>query len=673
MKLLSSVLFAATVADKIDYGEATQVWYRSGDFKNGKEITLNCNNIADNYSSVSDVKWYRKAVYRESKETTPEDTQHQPEEKFIEYQRSETTGELEQTVGADGPAELRTENGELHVIYPADTESVFGSEPDPTGLNLAYLCEADIASPDDSKLDEHPEALYMIRFISVPENPIETIDDYGIREFAPGSSETMADCISGYSSQDIKAAWYAVNQNGERTLLPDGNQFIDSTKLEDRQEGHDENVQVSLQFPFQNGNMVLDKSYDRNHFECEVTYFDAVNEERIPKTATNRFPETGEIRVEHKMDSIDFTVNDVLASGDSEVIVKLGEQVELACQPNGFKIGEQHVVDVTRNGNTLDKKATFDETAEVTCTAELDGAKETKTVTVKPISIGTIEKAEKRRIRQNDPYDIFITLDGEGNVDLTDDLIVTFYNSLDTKEEAELVSKDELTARYETTSSKVAYVIIQYKDTDIKEKADVIGDNAARKAGDTDNFCEFKPLGNLGSSVIKMWYKYSDDEGQFTLYDNFETSTKGDIVKGELPDENLEKGVYICCYDHRNDLNDVFAGMTDDQTKLLFDEDEARKLFNSEFDSKLSTCVGYYDNVVQAGFPWWIILVLLLIIIVVIGACWFWQKKKDQNENDPDVEAGNIEKPSAIPDGELEATQEEQQDLLENQQQEGSK
>jgi len=87
MKLLSSVLFAATAADKIDYGEATQVWYRSGDFKNGKEITLNCNNIADNYSSVSDVKWYRKAVYRESKETTPEDTQHQPEEKFIEYQR----------------------------------------------------------------------------------------------------------------------------------------------------------------------------------------------------------------------------------------------------------------------------------------------------------------------------------------------------------------------------------------------------------------------------------------------------------------------------------------------------------------------------------------------------------------------------------------------------------
>jgi len=673
MKLLSSVLFAATAADKIDYGEATQVWYRSDEFKNGNEITLNCNNIADNYGSVSDIKWYRKAVYRESKETTPEETQHQPEEKFIEYQRSETTGELEQTVGADGPAELSTENGELHVVYPADTESVFGPEPDPTGLSLAYLCEADIASPDDSKLDEHPEALYMIRFLSVPENPIETIDDYGIREFAPGSSETMADCISGYSSQDIKAAWYAVNQNGERTLLPDGNQFIDSSKLEDRQEGHDENVQVTLQFPFQNGNMVLDKSYDRNHFECEVTYWDAVNEERVNKKATNRFPETGEIRVEHKMDSIDFTVNNVLASGDSEVIVKLGEPVELACQPNGFKIGEQHVVDVTRNGDILDKKATFDEKAEVTCTAELDGAKETKTVTVKPISIGKIEKAEKRRIRPNDPYDIFITLDGEGNVDLTDDLIVTFYNSLHTKEEAKLVSKDELTARYETTSSKIAYVIIQYKDSDIEEKADVTGDNAARKAGDTDNFCEFEPLGNLGSSVIKMWYKYSDDEGQFTLYDNFETSTKGDIVKGELPDENLEKGVYICCYDHRNDLNDVFAGMTGDETSSLFDEDEARKLFNSKFDSKLSTCVGYYDNVVQAGFPWWIILVLLLIIIVVIGACWFWQKKKDQNENDPDVEAGNVEKPSAIPDGELEATQEEQQDLLENQQQEGTK
>lgn len=514
----------------------------------------------------------------------------------------------------------------------------------------------------------------MIRFLSVPENPIETIDDYGIREFAPGSSETMADCISGYSSQDIKAAWYAVNQNGERTLLPDGNQFIDSTKLEDRQEGHDENVQVSLQFPFQNGDMVLDKSYDRNHFECEVTYFDAVNEERVNKKATSRFPETGEIRVEHKMDSIDFTVNNVLASGDSEVIVKLGEPVELVCQPNGFKIGEQHVVDVTRNGDILDKKATFDEIAEVTCTAELDGAKETKTVTVKPISIGKIVEAEKRKLRQSDPYDIFITLDGEGNVDFTDDLTVTFYNTKDTKEEAELVNQDELTARYETTSSKVSYVIIQYKDSDITERADVTGGNAARKGGDETDFCKFEPYGNLGSSAIKMWYKYSDDEGQFTLYDKFETSTQGDIVKGEYQDENsLDTGVYICCYDHRNDLNDVFAGMTDDQTKLLFDEVEAKKLFATGFDNKLSTCVADYNNAIKAGFPWWIILVLLLIIIVVIGACWFWQKKKDQNENDPDVEAGNIEKPSAIPDGELEATQEEQQDLLENQQQEGTK
>ena len=40
--------------------------------------------------------------------------------------------------------------------------------------------------------------------------------------------------------------------------------------------------------------------------------------------------------------------------------------------------------------------------------------------------------------------------------------------------------------------------------------------------------------------------------------------------------------------------------------------------------------------------------------------------KQHFSENDPDVEAGNVEKPSAIPDGELEATQEEQQVKLEH-------
>jgi len=179
----------------------------------------------------------------------------------------------------------------------------------------------------------------------------------------------------------------------------------------------------------------------------------------------------------------------------------------------------------------------------------------------------------------------------------------------------------------------------------------------------------------LGSSAIKMWYKNCDDEGQFTLYDNFETSTMSNgYVKGELPADN-ESGAYICCYDHKNDLNDVFAGLSVEQTESICstDKEKAAQLFASKFDQRLVLCTGNYDNVAAAGFPWWIILVLLLIIIVVIGACWFWQKQKDKNENDPDVEAGNVEKPSAIPDGELEATQEEQQDLLDNQQQEGTK
>merc|ERR1711933_34184 len=273
--------------------------------------------------------------------------------------------------------------------------------------------------------------------------------------------------------------------------------------------------------------------------------------------------------------------------------------------------------------------------AEVTCTAELDGAKVTKTVTVIPISIGEIEKAEQRKIRPKDPIDLFITLDD---------------------------------------TCKVEKVVIQYKDSDVTVEKVVSQHIDPRAANEEPQFCEFDPVGNLGSSAIKMWYKNCDDEGQFTLYDNFERSTEIGYVKGKLPADE-EAGAYICCYDHKNDLNDVFAGLTAEETESICDTDKdtAAQLFQSKFDQRLVLCTGNYDNVAAAGFPWWIILVLLLIIIVVIGACWFWQKQKDKNENDPDVEAGNVEKPSAIPDGELEATQEEQQDLLDNQQQEGTK
>ena len=144
-----------------------------------------------------------------------------------------------------------------------------------------------------------------------------------------------------------------------------------------------------------------------------------------------------------------------------------------------------------------------------------------------------------------------------------------------------------------------------------------------------------------------MWYKNCDDEGQFTLYDNFERSTEIGYVKGKLPADK-EAGAYIvsfqliyypnwynfqCCYDHKNDLNDVFAGLSVEQTESICstDKEKAAQLFASKFDQRLVLCTGNYDNVAAAGFPWWIILVLLLIIIVVIGACWFWQKQKDKN------------------------------------------
>ena len=85
------------------------------------------------------------------------------------------------------------------------------------------------------------------------------------------------------------------------------------------------------------------------------------------------------------MDAIDFTVNNILASGGSSIIVPFGEAVEVVCQPNGFKIGEDHEVTLIRDGQALDGEVVFNEEAELTCTAELDGEKVSKTVSVIPI------------------------------------------------------------------------------------------------------------------------------------------------------------------------------------------------------------------------------------------------------------------------------------------------
>ena len=69
-----------------------------------------------------------------------------------------------------------------------------------------------------------------------------------------------------------------------------------------------------------------------------------------------------------------------------------------------------------------------------------------------------------------------------------------------------------------------------------------------RAANEEPQFCEFDPVGNLGSSAIKMWYKDCDDEGQFTLYENFETSTMTNgYVKGELSADK-ESGAYIVSF-----------------------------------------------------------------------------------------------------------------------------
>ena len=152
----------------------------------------------------------------------------------------------------------------------------------------------------DSKLNEHDDAVYSMRFIEVPNNPIESIEDFDYRELENGSSETLATCISGYSSRPLKINWYSINQAGERAIIPDSESFIDSTKLEDTF-AHSTNVELPLQFPYSGGSLIMDGSFDKNYFECEVEYRDAVNQKEVTKKAVSRFPENDVIRVERKL------------------------------------------------------------------------------------------------------------------------------------------------------------------------------------------------------------------------------------------------------------------------------------------------------------------------------------------------------------------------------------
>ena len=272
-------------------------WLRSSEFSPGADgITLDCNGIESMYSDVNDVKWYRMAYYEAP------DKQNAvllDEEKFIEVKRNEEGVKEPMDLGnAAEIADYSLDNGQL-VISPSGG---FDLELNPAaGLTLAFLCEADIKDADSDMLDEHESKYYALRFMVVPEEPVkEIIETVRSRQFEAGSSETMADCISGYSSRKtMSIAWYAVNQSGKKTLLPDGEAFIDSSKLEDT-DGHTENLQVSLQFPYANGDMPLDGSYDRNFFECSVTYSDAVDGKEVTKTATKRYPDDDVIRVERE-------------------------------------------------------------------------------------------------------------------------------------------------------------------------------------------------------------------------------------------------------------------------------------------------------------------------------------------------------------------------------------
>merc|ERR1712156_958022 len=105
-----------------------------------------------------------------------------------------------------------------------------------------------------------------------------------------------------------------------------------------------------------------------------------------------------------------------------------------------------------------------------------------------------------------------------------------------------------------------------------------------------------------------------DDEGQFTLFNHVDKTTNpaSGIVQGTIPKDKRDPGAYICCYDHKDDINDVFASLNAEQTSQLCstNKEDAAKVFANEYNFKLSKCTGYYDDVAAAGFPWWIILVL---------------------------------------------------------------
>jgi len=671
MKLSSSVLGLAGLATAEKFTTSlireNIQWLRSSEFSPGADgITLDCNGIESMYSDVNDVKWYRMAYYEAP------DKQNAvllDEEKFIEVKRNEEGVKEPMDLGnAAEIADYSLDNGQL-VISPSGG---FDLELNPAaGLTLAFLCEADIKDADSDMLDEHESKYYALRFMVVPEEPVkEIIETVRSRQFEAGSSETMADCISGYSSRKtMSIAWYAVNQSGKKTLLPDGEAFIDSSKLEDT-DGHTENLQVSLQFPYANGDMPLDGSYDRNFFECSVTYSDAVDGKEVTKTATKRYPDDDVIRVEHKMDAIDFTVNNILASGGSSIIVPFGEAVEVVCQPNGFKIGEDHEVTLIRDGQALDGEVVFNEEAELTCTAELDGEKVSKTVRVIPVDIGGVT-AKQDRFRSSDPWSIWVNLDGTGNVDFDKDLTVTFYDKKGNVVDATMIDNSGHQAEYQLESSKAEKVVVSVTNSDIKEEAPVMHVIERSARNKEDEFCRFKPYEDLGNSPLKMWYSNCDDEASnlepFTG-DSWSTEVleNGDVA-GRL-ENDANPGMYICCYDA---LNDVEEYLLQALSGNLCQADLGATPI--EFHGKLEYC-SKHQQVSMGSFPWWIILVLLLIIVVVIAACWFWQRNKEQNqkENVDDLEVGNVEK-IHDGDGEITAEQEEQQELLDGQQQQSTK
>ena len=138
----ASLLLSIAQANKFDPKKLKDntVWFRTSEWTTDAEpITFDCNGIYDLYDTISDLKWYRQALYMEPTKSYEKITE---EQKFFQLTKNDA-GVIEQMdLGLD-LANYQLIDGELEITPTG------GFDQPAAGLLLNFLCEADLQSPDD--------------------------------------------------------------------------------------------------------------------------------------------------------------------------------------------------------------------------------------------------------------------------------------------------------------------------------------------------------------------------------------------------------------------------------------------------------------------------------------------------------------------------------------------